>query len=242
MKMYGELASWWSVLRPHGGFEDQAIWILGLSEALAKRPLRSVLELGSAAGLLASELPDSLEVVLLDQSEAMLQESRRLNASREHVCADLREARLGRTFDLVVLHDAVMYMRSEADLAAALATCAAHVKRHGVVVVMPDLVRENFQERTLYGSGASVDGRIAHLTEWHWDPDPADSTIRVEFCAVLRDADGAVQVVHEAHEQGVFDRPTWLRLVEQAGFSLHWADLPPELGLGECFLLRPARA
>jgi hypothetical protein len=36
---------------------------------------------------------------------------------------------------------------------------------------------------------------------------------------VLRAADGAVQVVHEAHRLGAFSRDAWLRLLAGAGFD-----------------------
>ncbi len=238
MKLYGELASWWSVLRPVESYAEQAAWIIGLSEALAESPVTSLLELGSATGHLAANLPASMDVVLVDASESMLQLSRDLNPEHRHVQADLRTVRLEQVFDVVVLHDAVMYMLTEGDLAAALETCAAHLASGGVAAVLPDLVRESFEERTVKGAGKSVDGRSARLTERHWDPDPEDTTTQVDFTLRLRETDGTRRTVRESHQLGVFDRPTWARLVEAAGFDLHWAELPDELGLGECFLLR----
>ena len=40
----------------------------------------------------------------------MLELSRTLNPDCEHLEGDMRTLRLGRTFDAVLIHDAVMYM------------------------------------------------------------------------------------------------------------------------------------
>ena len=52
--------------------------------------------------------------------------------------------RLGRTFDAVFIHDAIMYMTTQADLTAALATAHAHLKPGGALLVMPDCVSETY--------------------------------------------------------------------------------------------------
>jgi hypothetical protein len=36
---------------------------------------------------------------------------------------------------------------------------------------------------------------------------------------VLRDADGAVRVVHDRHVEGLFSRDTWVRLLTEVGFT-----------------------
>ena len=55
--------------------------------------------------------------------------------------------------------------------------------------------------------------------EWTWDPDPTDTWIQTEYAFLLRDADGSVQVVHEAHRTGLFSRDRWLQLLVDAGFQ-----------------------
>ena len=75
----------------------------------------------------------------------MLELSRGLNPGCEHLLGDMRTLRLGRTFDAVLIHDAVMYMTSEADLRAALETAFVHLRPGGAAVVAPDCVRETFR-------------------------------------------------------------------------------------------------
>lgn len=52
----------------------------------------------------------------------------------------MRALRLGRTFDAVLIHDAIMYMTGEEDLRAALVMAHEHCKPGGVVVIAPDWV------------------------------------------------------------------------------------------------------
>jgi hypothetical protein len=57
--------------------------------------------------------------------------------------------------------------------------------------------------------------------EWTWDPDPADTWALTEYAFLLRDADGAVRVVHETHRTGLFGRDLWLRLLGDVGVEPH---------------------
>ena len=124
-KLYAELAHWWPQLRPPEDYDEETAVYLALLMQAAGRDLDSVLELGSAGGHLASNMPEALEVVLVDLSPQMLEASRALNPHREHIQADMRSLRLERCFDAVILHDAVTYMTNEVDLKAALETVKA---------------------------------------------------------------------------------------------------------------------
>jgi len=44
----------------------------------------------------------------------MLELSRTINPEAEHILGDMRTLRLGRTFDAVLIHDAICYMTTEA--------------------------------------------------------------------------------------------------------------------------------
>jgi hypothetical protein len=46
--------------------------------------------------------------------------------------------RLKRTFDAVLVHDAITYMLTEDDLRATFATARAHLQRGGIFVSAPD--------------------------------------------------------------------------------------------------------
>ena len=227
MRLYSDLASWWPVLQPPELLAEEASAIGMLLSA------RSVLELGSGAGHLAANLPD-VEVVLTDLSEAMLAVSRAQNPDREHVRGDMRSLRLGRTFDAVVLHDAVMYLTSPDDLAAAFATAAAHLAPGGRFLVRPDVVAETFEEGLDVGGGDDGD-RSARLMEWTWDPDPADHTNQADFALLHRDGP-VVRSFNESHTLALYDRATYWRHLRAAGLRPVEADPLLSASIGEVFL------
>lgn len=231
MRLYTDLADWWPLLASSDAFAEEAAAYLHLLD----HP-RSILELGSGAGSLARHWPPDVDAVLLDRSPQMLAVSREANPDRTHVEADMRTARLDRTFDAVLVHDAVMYLTSEADLAACLHTAAVHTRPGGLALFVPDVTRDSFCERVLSGGGADPH-RAAALMEWHWDPDPTDDTFQVELALLLRSADGTVRSVHEQHTMGLFSAETWLHLLTEAGLD----PIPPPATateLGDVFLTR----
>ena len=181
--------------------------------------MQRVLELGSGGGSNASYLKARFALTLVDLSPAMLAVSQRLNPACEHVQADMRTVRLGRTFDAVFVHDAVDYMTTRADLAAAIATAFAHCRPGGVAVFVPDQTRETFTAGADHGGSDGDDGRGVRFVEWTWDPDADDTSTVTEYAFLLRDPGGSVRIVHETHRTGLFGRDVWLRLLAGAGFD-----------------------
>jgi SAM-dependent methyltransferase len=216
--MYGELAGWWPLLSAPSEYAEEAATYRRLLAEAADRPPATVLELGSGGGNNAAHLKAHFELTLVDLSPGMLEVSRRENPECEHVQGDMRTVRLGRTFDAVFVHDAVMYMTSEEDLRQAIATAFVHCRPGGAALFAPDQLRETFRTGTDWG-GHDGDGRGARFLEWTWDPDPLDTTYTVDYAYLLREADGSVRVEHDRHVEGLFPRATWLRLLSEAGFQ-----------------------
>jgi ubiquinone/menaquinone biosynthesis C-methylase UbiE len=109
-KLYEELASWWPLMSSPAEYEEEAAFYGTTLAAACDTPPRTVLELGSGGGNNASHLKAYYEMVLVEPSAGMLNVSRALNPECEHVQGDMRTVRLGRQFDAVFVHDAVVYM------------------------------------------------------------------------------------------------------------------------------------
>jgi len=114
-----------------------------------------------------------------------------------HVAGDMRTVRLGRTFDAVFVHDAIMYMTTESDLRAALSTVATHLRPGGTALLVPDATRECFHPDATAHGHDGADGRSARLLEWTLPVEPGDTTYAVHYAILLRERDGAVRVVHD---------------------------------------------
>ncbi len=139
LRLYDELADWFHLLTAPEEYADEAAFILDLLRERVDGPLETLLELGSGGGNTASHLRAHLRLTLTDLAPAMLDLSRTLNPGCEHLLGDMRTLRLGRTFDAVLVHDAIMYMTSEADLRAALETAFVHLRPGGAAVIAPGL-------------------------------------------------------------------------------------------------------
>lgn len=183
-------------------------------------PITSMLELGSGGGHNAYYLKQHFALTLTDLSEQMLAVSRALNPTCEHVCGDMRSLDLGRSFDAVFVHDAIDYMTTEADLAAAMATAYRHCKPGGVALFVPDGSRETFEHDTSCGGTDDADGRGVRFMEWTYDPDPSDTLTTTHYTFVTREIDGTISTISETHLLGLFPQATWLRLLVAQGFSV----------------------
>jgi SAM-dependent methyltransferase len=224
-RLYRDLAEWFPLLTPVGDYEDDTAFYRRLFDAHGMPPLRTLLDLGSGGGHNACYLKSAFACTLVDCSPAMLALSGRLNPECEHVEGDMRSVRLGRLFDAVLVHDAIVYMSTRADLECAIGTASAHTAPGGVALFLPDFVSETFEPGTETGGGDAGVRGLRYL-EWRWIPDPGGERYITDMAYLLRDAGGAVEVVHERHAMGLFPRAVWLSIIEAAGLTALAASRP----------------
>jgi SAM-dependent methyltransferase len=219
MRIYAELAPWFHLLTHPDDYAVEAARYERL--ILQSCPAATtLLELGSGGGNNALHLKRRFTCTLSDLSPQMLAASRDINPECEHVLGDMRTVRLGRQFDAVFVHDAVMYMTTEDDLRAAVRTAFGHTREGGVALFVPDCSADAPQPigvRT--GGHDGADGRRLRYLEWTNDPDPRDTTYTVDFAIMLREADGTTRVVGDHHVFGIFSQAVWLAALEAAGFE-----------------------
>ncbi len=161
MRIYGDLAPWFHLLTAPEDYAAEAErYRASILEAVPDA--RTLLELGSGGGNNASHLRAHFTCTLSDLSPQMLTLSRELNPECEHVLGDMRTLRLGRTFDAVFVHDAVMYLTTEDDLRACMVTAFAHTRPGGVALFVPDCTRETFEAAPItVGTTGTTGGRSA---------------------------------------------------------------------------------
>jgi len=224
-RLYRDLAPWWRLFSSKARYRIETRPFHRLLLTHGDLPAKTVLELGSGGGNNASYLKRWFTITLVDLSPGMLKGSRKLNPECEHVEGDMRSLRLGRVFDRVFIHDAIMHMTSERDLGRALRTAYVHTRPGGSVVVAPDCTRETYSPITHHG-GNDEGRRGLRYLEWNFDPDPNDATYEVHFVYMLRDSRGRVRAHQDVHRFGVFAKATWMRLLRKAGFKARCVDDP----------------
>ncbi|MGH7578649.1 MAG: class I SAM-dependent methyltransferase [Gemmatimonadales bacterium] len=216
-RLYEDLAGWWPLLSPPSEYEAEADDLLARLTQGSVTPEGTLLELGAGGGSLAFHLKHRFRMTLTDLAPAMLAVSRAINPECEHLVGDMRSLRLDRRFDVVLIHDAIVYATEPAAARAALRTAAIHCRAGGLVALLPDHVRETFEPGTDHGGHDAPDGRGLRYLEWTWDPDPADDTYLVEYAFLLRSGDGTVAMDYDRHVEGLFGRAQWLEWLGEAG-------------------------
>ena len=259
-RMYDEFADIWPLISHHSEYAGEArYWRDALRATLGVGRLR-ILELGMGGGNNLHHIvyPDcdaglsgerececarsgtggaQHDAVGVDLSDKMLANSRALNPDVEHYVGDMRSVRLERRFDAVLIHDAVCYLLSEADIRATLATARAHLREGGALIMAPDWFKETYPgTRVISGVRRDVAPEFASV-EYDHDPDPTDTTLESVFLYIIKGADGSVRVEEDRHITGIFPIDTWLGLMEEAGFRAKRLPYPVHEDGSEGWLL-----
>lgn len=217
--LYDELAGWWDLFSPPSHYIEEAEDLLPELLSAPDAPPQTLLELGAGAGSLAYHLKRHLDLTLTDRSPPMLAASRKVNPECEHQLGDMRELSLGKSFDLVLVHDSIMYATDEDALKAVVATAYRHLRPGGGAVFVPDYVVETFEATTKTGGEDGTDGRALRYLQWTWDPDPDDRSYEVAWAFLRTEADGSLRVDGDHHQFGLFPRATWMAALREVGFE-----------------------
>ncbi|MGH8103015.1 MAG: class I SAM-dependent methyltransferase [bacterium] len=235
-RMYGDLAHLWPLVSPPEGYGAEAAhWRAALRDKLGTGR-HTILELGVGGGNNLSHLTSEFDAVAVDVSGKMLAHSRRLNPSVEHHIGDMRNIRLGRKFNAVLIHDAISYMLTEQDLRATFATAAAHLNPGGVFITAPDVFRETFHWPFVTERAHQKGNEGLALLEFGYDPDPTDTMTQSLFVYLIR-ARGQLKVEYDEHTFGLFPIGTWVRLMSDAGFEVEKRPYPVHEDHREAYLL-----
>jgi SAM-dependent methyltransferase len=223
MKLYNELAPWWQLMSRHEDYkEESALYWQTISKY--KQDIVSALELGCGGGNNAYYLKQKCQWTLTDLSPAMLDMSRSLNPECQHYAGDMRNLDLGITYDLVFIHDAIMYMTSADDLSRVFKTARKHLKPDGLLFIAPDHFRETFREETDHG-GYNEEHRRFRYLEWSMDRDPQDDIVETEYVYLLNEG-GHTQCIHETVNEGIFSKDIWRELLQKEGFKVSFETIP----------------
>lgn len=224
-RLYTDLAWLWPVLSPPEHYAEEADTLRELYASLAQpvpRPPR-LLELGAGGGHLLAHLSEDFDCTASDLSPAMLELCARLVPSARRVLGDMRTLRLEERFDVVLIQDAVDYMRTPADVQAALATAAAHLEPGGTVFVAPTYTRDNFAPGEAEHD-ADPSGNLTYLSYVHAS-NPASTEYELVLVYLIRDpARCSVDVSVDRHRCGLFSEREWLGFMRDAGFAAQRAE------------------
>jgi SAM-dependent methyltransferase len=194
--------------------------VTGLIRQYAERPAATLLDIGCGGGKNVLNLKRQFDVTGVDLSPAMLAQAKELNPECTFVEDDMRTCRLGRTFDAVLMDDAISHMNCLADFTAAFRTAHAHLKPGGVLVATPDVTPETFQQNRTSATPATRDGLDIVFVENVYDPDPTDEQYETTILYLIRDH-GRLRIETDHSTLGIFSLDTWRRVLRETGFAVH---------------------
>jgi hypothetical protein len=216
-RLYSDLQWIWPLLSPKEDYKEEAETIVQEFHKLGAVDGSRMLHLGSGGGSLDFHLKRNFEITGVDISGPMRRFAGSINPEVEYLDGDIRTARIG-AFDVVMLHDAIAYMTTEADLYAAYETIAANLRPGGAFVSMPEQVLEGFRQDRVHGQTHRDDTTSVTTVEVSHDPDPNDTNYETTFIYLIRRA-GYLEIETDVHTIGVYPLATFIEAAEAAGLS-----------------------
>ena len=230
-RLYADLAWVWPFVSPPDDYPEEVETFRARFRRHGVPDGSSVLHLGCGGGSIDWHLKRHYRVTGIDVSPGMLGHARGLNPEVEYLEGDIRDVRLGRTFGAILLHDAVAYMTTPADLRAAYATAAAHLSPGGVLVTPPEELRSRFRQHRVQGETHIRGERTVTTVQVDYDPDPTDTWFETTFVFLIRQAGRPLLMEHDTHVVGLYGLDEVMTALRDVGFEPRaepW-DLPPDL-------------
>lgn len=223
--LYNELSDLWPLVSAPEDYAFEAqFWKKALRTKLGPGK-HHILELGVGGGDNLHHLIGEFKATAVDISEKMLAHSRAQNPTVEHIVGDMRNVRLGRKFDAVIIHDAIGYLINETDLQMTIDTAAAHLNKGGVFITAPEWFSDYPVRPTTWHCTRSLNGLELTYIQHEYDPDPGDSNLDCLMLFVVR-KNGNVEVLHEIHRIGIFPKSLWENCLRRGGFDVEWIPYP----------------
>ncbi|PKK81924.1 MAG: class I SAM-dependent methyltransferase [candidate division Zixibacteria bacterium HGW-Zixibacteria-1] len=218
-RLYNDLAWTWHIISKPEDYVEEGENFIDKIKAHSQIDVREILSLGCGGGNLDWVLKCAFKITGVDISDSMLANARKINPENEYLQGDMRTVRLGRLFDAVVIHDAVNYMLTPADLKAAFETAYRHLKQGGVMITYAEVWKENFKQNRIRHQTEVKDNIEITFIENFYDPDPADTTYESTFIYLIR-TDGKLQIETDLHNCGVFPLELWPKTLKEIGFEV----------------------
>lgn len=231
--LYNELAWLWSVFSPPEEYLEEV-------ETFRRRFRRHgivegsrILHLGSGGGSIDYHLKHSYHITGVELSQQMIEQAERINPEVEYVQGDMTSLQLGRSFDAVLVHDAVSYMTSIQELERVYRTAADHLRAGGLMLALPEELKSRVSAMQPTVEKRVAGNVVLHVMTTHYDADPSDNTYETVYVFLIRERE-EVRVVMDRHVVGAFELDDFLFAIRKAGFTAQaerwelseWGDAP----------------
>ena len=223
LKLYSTLAYLWPVLNPLDEYTPEVNRIHELVSPYIKGVERpSLLEFGSGGGRLLNHFTRDFVTHAVDLSPQMIEQSTLLNPSTLHSVGDMRSVKLGMKFDVIIVGDSIGYAISEQDLKAVILNCRQHLKKTGVLLLLPDWTQETYTHSHVWRREMEFDQSTVSLVEYQYQNLTDPSQIQSVFVFLITNGTDTIVEV-DYHSFGLHSVVTWRSSIESAHLSLDTA-------------------
>lgn len=218
-RLYTDLSWIWNYLSPPDHYVEEVQTFVERFRAMGVPDGGSVLHLGSGGGSIDFNLKQTYRITGIDRSPNMIRIAKETNPEVEYIEGDIRSARINRTFDAVLSHDAIAYMVTYEDLLATYRTAAAHLNPGGTMIAIPEEVRPFFvQDKVTHDGTIGLNGISVTSIEVAHDEDPSDDDFECDFIYLIRE-NGNLTIETDVHTMGIHDLDLFLKAIDEAGFD-----------------------
>lgn len=241
-RLYRDLAWTWPIISPPKDYIEESERIKRLIRKHTKIPVKTLLNLGCGGGHVDWVLKKYFTITGVDISPNMLKNARKLNPQVKYLKGDMRNVRLRREFDAVLIHDSINYMLTRKDLKAVFKTAYLHLKPGGVVYTCVEEHNKIQQNKTKFSVNKKGNTEITFI-ENYYDADPRDTMYESTFIYLIR-KNRKLRVHTDRHLCGIFKLKTWFSVIREVGFKLKrqrfiHSTIPKTRDMPELICLKP---
>ena len=219
-RLYGELSYLIGLLStPSEYLEEAACWQTLINEFAPNKSL-DILEFGVGGGFNLSHIKKDHTVSAVDLSHEMLDVCKALNPSVELFLGDMRNIKIDKLFDVVLIHDALSYLLTKEDILTTFNNAHTHLKENGVLIISPEFFKETFTQPIVYSKTSTKNGIELTYFEYGFDPDTTDTTFEMIITYYIR-RNGRLEIEHDRHTLGIFKKYDWFDFLKSSGFNPH---------------------
>lgn len=216
-RSYTDLAWTETIVAPPENYVEETTLLCRLIEEHSVIDVRTLLHLGSGAGINDYTFKRYFDVTGVDISNGMLEIATEINPEVTYLLDDMRTVRLGKLFDSVVIPEALAYMRTREDLHKAIFTADEHLKPGGVLLITAH-VKEQFRENNFVYTG-SKNGIEITVFENNYIPDPAKEGYEATIIYLIR-RNSKLEIHTDVHKLGLFKLETWKEVLKGFNFTV----------------------
>jgi len=219
-RLYNDLSWTWHIISKPEDYKEEGEFFTSIIREYERHKTKTLLDIGCGGGNMDWVLKNEFDITSFDISENMINNARKLNPEIKYHVGDMRTMRLNRKFDAVMIHDAINYMTTPADLKAAFETAHEHLEDNGLLIVYAEQWPENFKQNHIRSQTEKKDNIEITFIEHYYDPDLDDTTYEGTFIYLIRRG-GELETHFDRHLLGIFPLELWRDTICGVGFELH---------------------